>query len=277
MFLREAVKNAVEAKSDDGQWPFAILHVVQALELTFKAMLEKHHRLFIYEDIDKPTKTVSVSKAIERLSNRELGFSDITETEKKKISKAIELRNKITHFEFDCSAEYAGAKFAEVFGLVTFLQARHLDIELDALIDRKALYAIIEHEKSFDELHARALNRIREEKICSSLIWNCPECSEETFVAENGIDTCYLCRHSVGVTYCPQCKELLFADDLIDFSNLLDYSECEGRYSLENDFGYSEHVACPECLEKIKDDGQNKRLEEHNHWEEMENHLRGLY
>lgn len=96
-------------------------------------MLAAHHRLFIYEDIDNPSRTVSLTKALERLSSANLGFDDITDTEKQKIQKAVDLRNKITHFEFDCSPEYAGAKFAEVFALVTFLQARHLNVEIDSL------------------------------------------------------------------------------------------------------------------------------------------------
>jgi hypothetical protein len=275
-FLCEAVQNAIDASRNEDRWPFAILHVVQSLELTLKAMLAAHHRLFIYEDIDSPSKTVSISKAIERLSNPELGFSDISNTEKQKIGKAIDLRNRITHFEFDCSPEYAGAKFAEVFGLVTYLQSRHLKVELDSLIDPKQIVAVISHEKSFEELHSRAIARINEEGISRSLIWNCPECNEETFVAENGVDICYLCRHSAPVIPCPRCKELFFAEDLKDFSNFFDYSKSDGQYWLESSYGYSYTSACEECIPKIKDDIEERRLDEFNDWLEFESKLQGL-
>lgn len=116
-FLREAANNAVEAQANEERWSFAILHVVQALELTLKALLVKQHPLFIYEDIDSPTKTVSLTAALQRLCNPQFRFEEITETERRKISKAVDLRNQITHSEFDCSSEYAAAKFAEVFWL----------------------------------------------------------------------------------------------------------------------------------------------------------------
>ena len=105
------------------------------------------------------------------------------------------------------------------------------------------------------------------------MVWSCPECNEETFVAEGGIDTSYLCRHTVKVTFCPHCKDLLLADDLRDFSDLFEYSKSDGRYWLENDYGYSTHVACDACVSKIRDDIEQKRFEQHQRWMEIDEAL----
>lgn len=39
-FHARGVKNAIAARTDDSQWPFAILNLVQALELTLKELKE---------------------------------------------------------------------------------------------------------------------------------------------------------------------------------------------------------------------------------------------
>ncbi len=183
-FLREAVRNAIEAESKEERWPFAILHVVQALELTLKAILAKQHPLFVYENIDAPSKTVSLTLAMDRLSKPEFGVDLLSSGERKRIAKAVELRNQITHSSFECSADYAAAKFAEVFALDIFLEARHFELEIDALVEPEALDAILGHEKSFEELHRRALERIEADNVPDDVVWECPQCEKHTFITD---------------------------------------------------------------------------------------------
>lgn len=260
-FLREAVRNAIEAESNEERWPFAILHVVQALELTLKAILAKQHPLFVYEDIDAPKKTVSLTLAMDRLSRPELGIDLLSDGERKRITKAVELRNQITHSGFECSVEYAGAKFAEVFGLDIFLEARHFDLEIDALVEPDALASILAHEKSFAELHRRALERIEADNVPDDMVWQCPQCEKQTFVAHEGIDTCYSCTFRAGVTFCRYCSALLFADDLEDFSDAFDLDNEGSHYYVVNNFGYSDHVACAACAQKARETIEERRFE----------------
>ena len=273
-FLREAVRNAIEAESNEERWPFAILHIVQALELTLKAILAKQHPLFVYEDIDKPAKTISLTLAMERLSRPDFGVDTLSAGERHRISKAVELRNQITHSGFECTAEYAGAKFAEVFGLDIFLEARHFDLEIDALVEPAALAAILSHEKSFAELHRRAVERIEADNIPNDIVWSCPQCEKQTFVAYEGIDTCYSCTFKAGVTYCSQCSGLLFADDLEDFSDAFDLDHEGSHYYVVDNFGYSDHLACATCAQKAREAIEQKRFDAYNDHLEREHSAR---
>ncbi|EOW9192609.1 hypothetical protein ACOA8B_003550 [Vibrio cholerae] len=53
-FLVEAVDKAIGAEDDVRHWQFAILNLVQSLELSLKLVLKNIHPLFIYENIDSP-------------------------------------------------------------------------------------------------------------------------------------------------------------------------------------------------------------------------------
>jgi hypothetical protein len=60
----------------------------------------------IYENIDHPRNTVSITQALARIENPNILGITIPEDEKKKIKTAVDLRNQITHFEFEFSEEY---------------------------------------------------------------------------------------------------------------------------------------------------------------------------
>src|SRR5258708_36976454 len=68
-FLREAVSKALVATSDTPHWQFAILNLVQSLELSLKAALKEIHPVLIFENIDNPKTTVSVMGAPQRLES----------------------------------------------------------------------------------------------------------------------------------------------------------------------------------------------------------------
>src|SRR3546814_16297843 len=69
LFVNEAIRNARRAKRQPNQWSFAILHLVQALELLMKHVLQLQNPLFIYENIDHPKNTVSLGICLERLKS----------------------------------------------------------------------------------------------------------------------------------------------------------------------------------------------------------------
>ena len=150
-FMAEAAKKAVAARDDVGQWPFAILSLVQAVELSLKELLRRQHPVFIFENIDAPRNTVSITQALTRMDNPSIMNITIPEDEKKKIATAVNLRNQITHFEFEVTEEYAMAKFSEIFAFLVYFQGRYLEVEVESILPQELLTAVIQIEKCFSD------------------------------------------------------------------------------------------------------------------------------
>ena len=271
-FFVEAVDKAIGAKDEVRQWQFAILNLVQSLEPSLKVILKTIHPLFIYENIDSPKHTVSVTKAIDRLTNPDIGNIFFTDKEKKGMLSAIEIRNKITHSEFDISVNHAQAQFFKVFSLITTLQRRRFDIQIEEILSSKAIESLIIIEKSREVLVKNANQRIDDEGIDSDFVWCCPNCLSDTFVIQDSIDSCYACTHTEAVEECPHCGELFFEEDFESIQNSLDigYSECLDI--LENLYGFNDVNVCSECTRIIVQEVEEKREEnerrehEHYHW-----------
>ena len=92
-FLNEALRSAERAGTDPQAWKFAVLHVVQAIELLLKARLEAEHHVLIYEDVDRRTKTVSLDRAVERITGA--AGINLTRREVRSIAKARKWRDAI--------------------------------------------------------------------------------------------------------------------------------------------------------------------------------------
>ncbi|HCJ74653.1 hypothetical protein [Agrobacterium pusense] len=249
-YFKEAVSYAQQDTADTNQWKFAILHVVQAMELAFKERLRRVHPVFIYESVDKPDKTVSMRAAITRLRNPMIGNLTISDADKSKIEKAFDLRSELTHFEFNHSHEHIELKFAEIFSFMIFFYRSQLDLQTVDFIDEAQHNNVIQLVKARQELLERAKEYIagKDEEI-----WMCPECSEDTFIVTE--QQCCFCHRKEEIVECPTCGTENFEHDLIDISNSFDWSMDEGLVTVQN-FGMSE-VCCPECVaetrEKIED------------------------
>ncbi|MGO9146804.1 MAG: hypothetical protein ACLQDF_10580 [Desulfomonilia bacterium] len=258
-FLKEAVEKVLAARADLRQWQFAITALVQSLELSLKELLRRIHPVLIYENIDAPKNTIRPSVAIERLENPKIGNMTFTASEKVRIQRAVELRNQITHSEFELKLEYAAAKFFELFAFIVYFQGRYLDTEIESIVSEDRMAQLISIEKALEELYQKALRRIEEEKIDNAFVWACPDCSRDTFVIKDGIDTCYTCRHREPVVECPYCESLFYEWQMESFFEDLDTDYEEGRTVIHNNYGYNRYSACPDCLPKIKDDIQRQR------------------
>src|SRR3954465_8786953 len=84
-FLREAVSKALVATSDIRHWQFAILNLVQSLELSLKAALKAIHPVLVYEEVDNPKNTVTLMRALRRLEDPMIGCLTFSEKDKLKI------------------------------------------------------------------------------------------------------------------------------------------------------------------------------------------------
>lgn len=271
-FLNESVEKALQAGDDVRHWQFAILHLVQSLELSLKSLLKEINEILVYENIESPKNTVSVTKAIQRLEQPMIKGLRFGDGEKNKILKAIDLRNKITHADFEFTELYAEKKYFELFAFITYFHARYLHTEIEDIIPHEKLSSLVSIEQSREELLNKALTRISEENISNDLIWECESCTEHTFVIEDNIDTCYLCRHKENVVECPQCKDFYFDWQLESFGESIDYQCEEGQTVIYNDYGYSSYYACPKCFPEILEGIQQKRDAEEDYWRWMIEH-----
>jgi rubrerythrin len=271
-FLKEAVRKALAATTDIQHWQFAILNLVQSLELSLKAALKAIHPILVYEEVDNPKNTVTLQGALRRLEK--IGGLTFSERDKKKIQHAMKMRNDVTHSDFSLTGEYAAAKFFEVFAFVSDFQRRHLDTRVSDIIPGSEFDQLVKIRQLLDELVLRAKARITKEKIDEKLVWACPNCGQDAFVIEEGADVCYACSHSDAVVECPYCEQLNFKEDMISFADYLDTDDDEGQWVVLNSYGYRDYSACPECLPKIKEDIQNQRAEEEFRRLEEEYYLR---
>jgi hypothetical protein len=275
-FLNEAVIYAVSAQDDVRKWQFAVLNLVQSLELSLKSLLHSVHPVLIFENIDKPKNTVSPLQAFDRLNSSYISGDDFSQEERKRITTALDLRNQMMHSEFTLKPEYAAAKFFEIFSFITLFQARHFKCEVEDIITNDKFFEISEIKRGMKELYEIELKRILSENISDELIIDCSNCGNRTFVVEDNINTCYACRNSEDVTECSKCKGIVLEANLHDFSDHLDIGMEEGQGFVMGNFGYDYFEACSECLDGIIEDISNQRLE-HDHYMDMmeDDYIRG--
>lgn len=246
-FFRESVANATAAKEDIRKWQFAIVNLVQALELSVKALLHKKHAVFIYEDIDQRKHTVSITRALERLVCPEIGGLSIPEPSLRRMKKAIELRNEIMHRDYELALVYAESKFLEVFALVARFQTQYLGTQLRDILSAEDLRGVLEMKKGLELMAEQAILRIQEEGHPQHIVIACIVCSAQTFVID-GVDRCFTCGHEEEVSNCPRCHKPTFFRDLEDFSDAFDRDLSRSHY----DYGCFETFACSGCEVEIR-------------------------
>ncbi len=264
-YFREAVAYAQRESEDTNHWKFAILHVVQAMELAFKERLRRIHPTFIYESVDRPGKTLSLKGAVERLKNPQIGNIPISEAEVAKIVNAFDLRSELTHFEFNHSHDHIELKFAEIFGFMIFFYRGHLGLETAAFIDEEQHNRIIRLVRTRAELLDRAKAYVNNRE--DGDVWLCPTCQEATFLTAE--EQCCFCHHKECVVECPTCAAESLESQLIDTSDLLDWDYDEGRMVLVEDFGLEDR-ACPECISETRQKVEDLRRSQYDEDRAME-------
>lgn len=246
-YFREAVSYAQRDADDTNNWKFAILHIVQAMELAFKERLRRIHPVLIFESVDRQDRTLSLRGALTRLRNPQIGNIHITDKDKGKIEKAFDLRSELTHFEFNHSHDHIELKFAEIFGFMIFFYRSHLELETSAFIDEGQHNKIIKLVKTRRELMERAKAYIASSD--GNTVWMCPSCLEDTFLINE--EQCCFCHHKEAIVECPTCGVENYKSDLIDVSDQFDWSYDEGRMNLVDNFGLEEY-ACPDCISETR-------------------------
>ena len=131
-FLNESLHAARSAEQRGRAWKFAIVHLVQAIELLLKERLRREHEALIYENVDRRKNTVSLTQAVHRLDG--LGIV-LTPREKAAIEKARKWRDQMIHHEVGLSVREAEAVYSRMFEFATTFHAEHLGGALHAHVE----------------------------------------------------------------------------------------------------------------------------------------------
>jgi hypothetical protein len=127
-FVNESLRAAKRADHRARAWKFAIVHIVQAIELLLKERLRQEHAVLVWENVDRPKHTVSLMVAVGRITGA-LGIQ-LTTRELHAIEKARRWRDLMIHYEFDVQVPEVKAIYARLFEFVTAFHAAHLGGEL---------------------------------------------------------------------------------------------------------------------------------------------------
>lgn len=223
-FVEEALSKAVQAEHDPIQWKFAILNIVQSIELSFKERLRREHELFIYTNIDKPDQTVSLDISQRRLTTT-CGIH-LSDEERKAIAIAKKKRHEIVHYEFTLNPKELKPVFAQLLEFLIHFFETHLETTLDSNIKQTTWQDALSIVYYADTMYAAACRLIGDQS--HDHILQCPKCHYDTFVSDDDINTCYVCRHHESVYECEKCHGIFFLNEIaiIDHGDSLYSSLC---------------------------------------------------
>jgi hypothetical protein len=128
-FLNQSLRHYRKASRNVREWPFALLHITQSLELLLKQLLREIHPRLIYEDVDgrKGDRTVSLEQALVRLEAFGVSFE---EKERVNIRKASDYRNRVVHHEVELNRFEWKNLYAQLFEFVHFFHHKRLKSEI---------------------------------------------------------------------------------------------------------------------------------------------------
>jgi HEPN domain-containing protein len=130
-FLNQSLRHYRKTAKTVQDWPFALLHITQSLELLLKQLLKEIHPILIYEDVDHPKRTVSLEQALTRLESIGVVFEA---KERVNMRKAADYRNRVVHHEIELNKFEWKKVYAQLFEFVHFFHTKHLKEEIHTQI-----------------------------------------------------------------------------------------------------------------------------------------------
>jgi hypothetical protein len=86
----------------------------------------------VYENVDRPTRSVTLGLAFERLNKLGVGLA---RSEVANVKRAMDLRNDIQHYEFEMVVSEARNYYSRLFEFATAFHHDHLGGEVHPQID----------------------------------------------------------------------------------------------------------------------------------------------
>ena len=232
-FLDEALLNAINAENDTIRWKYAILNLVQAIELSLKERLKREHPILLYKDIDKPKLTVNLYTALQRLKN--ISKLELSKADQTEIDKAVKLRNEIVHFKFNIDDKTSKLNFAKLLGFLSHFHSSHLEKGLEQVVNPDYWQQAVSIFEYAEELFNKALEIFKKQNIDPELAWICPNCGWQAFITKDNINSCYVCGQREEIIKCFSCEKYLFE------------KECHELQDVDESYQYF----CVEFYEKI--------------------------
>lgn len=133
-FLNQSLGHYRKTARNLREWPFALLHLVQSIELLLKAVLHKVHPILIYKDVDHagPDKqTVTLEQALARLENLKQPIED---KERVMIRRASIKRNQVVHYRVELNKFEWKKLYSQLFEFLHFFHFKHLGTDLHSHI-----------------------------------------------------------------------------------------------------------------------------------------------
>lgn len=205
-FLEDALSNAMVAEEVPRRWKFAVLSVVQAIELSLKQLLSEVHPLFVYANIDNPDKTITLDKAVSRL--KQVAILKLSKEEAQALKLAKETRHKIVHYEVDENIEELKLAFARLLAFLSEFYDSQFDTPLHDEIEEDLWRSGIKIKEHGEELFKKAVAKI-EANINKEYeeVVTCPSCGwEAMLVNEDNEGLCYVCGHHEQLYFCERCN-----------------------------------------------------------------------
>lgn len=208
-FLVEALAKAIAAETQTQEWKFAILHLVQAIELSLKEMLRMQHPILIYKNIENPEHTVTLEQALLRL--KRVASFEPSKEESASLKFAANVRNAIVHHEWKAEPGELKLAFARLFGFLSDFHREHLEYPMEDHVPQQLWLDGIKINDYGQELFRRAQERLAKENLDDGqFVIACPRCGWKAMpgVGDNA-ERCLVCGHIEHLTLCEKCQDVL--------------------------------------------------------------------
>lgn len=224
-FLNHSLSQAIIAEEIPENWKYAILHLVQAIELSLKELLKREHPILIYKNIDNPSETVSLRFAVTRL--QKISKVILNKEDLDAISLASNYRNEILHYEFSFKIEEIKLIYAKLIGFFQSFINKYFKKNLNEIIVEDLWEEALKIIEYSNELQKRAEERFKEEDIDTNYVIECRRCYQFGFVVQDEINTCYVCGDKDESGQCDDCEEYFYLDELNSLHEYDDNLFCE--------------------------------------------------
>ena len=210
-FATEALREAVAAETEPLRWKFAILHLVQAIELSLKERLKREHWCLIFDKIENPKKTVSLDGA--RIRLKHVCAFTLSGSEDKDLKVAVDARNSIVHHEIDEKVTSLRLKFGRLLAFLNEFHRQHLGQALQARLPSTLWVKGARIRDHGQHLFSNALERLEREDV--EKIMTCGDCGWQAMAAEGErMGTCYVCDFFHELIICGGCQQVFSVDDI---------------------------------------------------------------
>ena len=258
-------------------WKYAIIHLIAGIELLLKARLELDHWSLVFQEIDKANRgsfesgdfrSVDLESSLNRLGR--ISSVSITKQDENQLRRLKKIRNMLEHFSIDIDLTQVKSLMAKGLSFAVTFYNNHLKDEVGDS-ESSVIGDIISHLHKFEEFVSERLVSIRPDIDESSIVKDCPKCSQDTLVVQDdAILHCYFCEFDIDATtlaeqrtetevdICPECGHEALA--FIIYNNEVAGYECMAcgqEYDQLHRCGScgslyeGDGVICSQCMDSI--------------------------